>query len=198
MIYLASQSPRRHELVQQLDISFQHLSVEINEISFSGEEPQSFAERMAREKAEAGVRNLSLLQKPIGLVLAADTIVVIDSHILGKPKDQDDFMRMLGLLSGNDHSVYSAVALNDGKVQKQVISVSRVTMRSLTESEMKRYWDSGEPRDKAGGYAVQGKAAQFITALNGSYSGVMGLPLFETAELLKQYHIQSNWLSPNE
>jgi septum formation protein len=180
-LFLASQSPRRRELLEQMGIDYQVISVDIDEQQHQGELPAAYVTRVASEKAWAGWHAQSTVIK--SPVLAADTSVVIGSQIMGKPVDESDAFEMLRRLSDRTHEVYSAVTLVDGETNVR-ISCSEVTFRLISDDEIRAYWQSGEPQDKAGGYAIQGLAAQFIDNLNGSYSGVMGLPLFETAELL--------------
>ena len=179
-IYLASRSPRRRELLAQLGVEFEIVDVEIDE-SWNGSEPaRCYVRRLALEKARAGRVSI---KEPLP-VLAADTEVELDGEILGKPSDQADAIRMLRSLSGRTHSVYSAIALNTGESEQSAVTLSRVSFKPLSLSECEDYVAGGEPMDKAGAYAIQGRAAAFITRLEGSYSGVMGLPLFETAMLL--------------
>lgn len=181
-VYLASASPRRRELLAQIGVRYELISCDIPEIPLDGELPQNFVLRMAVEKAQAGkgITGTSS-DKP---VLGADTAVVVDNAILGKPRDRQHALSMLQQLSGRSHEVISAVALITDKVETR-ISRSQVSFRTLTKSEIEAYWASGEPQDKAGAYGIQGKAAIFIDRLEGSYSAVMGLPLYETAELLQ-------------
>lgn len=181
-ILLASASPRRRELLQQIGVSFEVIPANIDERHRPDESIQDYVHRMAREKARLIWDNLEPTQRRG--VLAADTVVVIAGEILGKPTDQADALRMLRLLSGRTHQVLSAVALYNGTLHT-ALSVSEVTFRSVSEAEMVAYWATGEPADKAGAYGIQGYAAIFIEHLVGSYSGVMGLPLFETAMLLR-------------
>ena len=183
-IYLASQSPRRAELLQQIGIGFDVLSVAIDETMAATETPAAYAQRLALEKARAGWRQLRPdRQRP---VLGADTIVIAGATVMGKPAGREQAIEMLLTLSGNTHQVITAVALT-GAHEVVRSQCSRVTFRTLTRQECAAYWDTGEPRDKAGAYAIQGLAAMFITRLEGSYSGVMGLPLYETTELLKMF-----------
>jgi septum formation protein len=185
-IYLASQSPRRRELLQQLGIRFAVLSADVPEIPRAGESPSAFVSRLALEKASAVWNSLAGdSRKP---VLGADTVVCIDDQILGKPADKADGMAMLRRLSGRTHEVMTGVALVSQR-HSVCVNVSRVTFKQLEMNEIERYWSTSEPCDKAGSYAIQGYAAAFITRLEGSYSGVMGLPLYETAQLLKEYNI---------
>jgi septum formation protein len=183
-LYLASQSPRRLRLLEQLGVRFEPLAVEVDETWNSLEPVRDYVVRLAIEKARAGWRKISET-KPLP-VLGADTAVVLDDVILGKPSHRDEGMTMLARLSGRCHHVYTAMAmiLPPGDKQQLRINLSRVHFRPLTTSDMEAYWATGEPLGKAGGYAIQGRAAAFIERIEGSYSGVMGLPLYETAELL--------------
>ncbi len=182
MIYLASNSPRRQELLQQIGIPFQQLSVSIDESKRDTECPEQYVVRMAREKAAAG-RALAASANP---VLSADTSVVIDENCLGKPVDEAHALQMLRQLSGREHQVLSAVAIEHNGETVYRLSVTDVVFRPLLDQELKRYWRSGEPVDKAGAYAIQGRAAAFVERISGSYSGVVGLPLYETEQLLRQ------------
>jgi septum formation protein len=179
-LLLASASPRRSALLAQIGVAHRVLATQIDETPLPGESAEALVLRLARGKALAAVAQAEGLP-----VLGADTEVVLDGRIFGKPRDAADGEGMLRALSGREHQVLSAVALAtaDGAVQS-LLSESRVRMRSINAAEARAYWQSGEPRDKAGGYAIQGLAAVFISALTGSFSGVMGLPLFETAQLL--------------
>lgn len=181
-LYLASSSPRRRELLEQIGVDYRVVAVAVEETPGDGESAQQFVVRMAVEKACAGQAALGGAEVP---VLGADTAVVVDGDVLGKPRDRDDALAMLQRLSGRSHRVMTGVALVRGEQIRHRLSVTVVTFRDITADEARAYWDSGEPCDKAGGYAVQGIAAVFISRLEGSYSGVMGLPLFETAELLR-------------
>src|SRR6266849_5042109 len=181
-VYLASGSPRRRELLQQIGVSFRVVTAAVDEAVRLAESASTYVLRVAAAKAEAGwetSRDGSHVP-----VLAADTAVVLDGRILGKPADGQDAEHMLGQLSGRTHEVLTAVALRTVDGLQSRISRSEVTFRSITAGEARAYWETGEPSDKAGGYAIQGLGAIFIADLRGSYSGVMGLPLFETAELL--------------
>ncbi len=185
-ILLASQSPRRAELLRQIGVEFDILAAAIDETPLAGEAPPEFARRMAREKALAVAGNEET--RP---VLGADTVVEIDGEILGKPRDRDDAARMLTRLSARRHQVHSAVALHaDGETQV-ACNRTEVAFRAIGREEIAAYWRSGEPRDKAGGYAIQGLGALFVQEIHGSYSAVMGLPLFETAALLGALGIDS-------
>lgn len=183
-IILASASPRRRELLGQIGVSYRVRAVEIDETPLLNELPQAYVERVAAEKSAACHAELDI-DSP---VLAADTTVVLNGQIMGKPKDFDHARRMLQALSGNTHQVYSAVSLR-AKQHRQTVSITEVTFRTLSSNEITAYWQTGEPQDKAGAYAIQGFASIFIESIKGSFSGVMGLPLFETAQLLKQQGI---------
>lgn len=186
-ILLASLSPRRRELLTQLGVSFEPVAIAVDETPLSGEPAETYVERVASAKSLAG------LQVSGGLlpVLAADTEVVVDGEVLGKPRDLDHYIALLLRLSGRTHRVLSSVSLRWGAGHWTAVSESRVRLRPLDRLEIEAYWATGEPRDKAGGYAIQGRGALFISHLEGSYSGVMGLPLFETAQLLAQVGIDA-------
>ena len=185
-IYLASQSPRRRELLQQLGVRFAVRPADLPEQPRPGELPQAFVQRMALEKASHVWNNLEEQQR--APVLGADTVVCIDDRILGKPVDKADAIAMLMRLSGRTHEVMTGVALVSQQ-HSVCVNVSQVTFKALDRNEIERYWSTSEPGDKAGSYAIQGYAAAFITHLQGSYSGVMGLPLYETAQLLQEQQI---------
>jgi septum formation protein len=179
-IYLASASPRRWELLQQIGVPFEVIAASVDESVRPGEAAREYVARLAAAKAQAGWRS-----KNDAPVLAADTTVVLEGAILGKPAGRQEAVDMLLSLSGRTHEVLTAVALRSGHGTEARISHSSVTFRRIDSDEAAAYWDTGEPRDKAGAYAIQGGAAVFIAGLRGSYSGVMGLPLFETAQLLQ-------------
>ncbi|HEV7357454.1 MAG TPA: Maf family protein [Steroidobacteraceae bacterium] len=182
-IYLASGSPRRRALLQQIGVSFQVIGIDLDETALADEAPLAYVSRLAEAKAAAGwQRSRDLGNAP---VLAADTAVVLDGRILGKPADMENAISMLRELSSRTHEVLTAVAMRTAAGTQLKISRSMVTFRSIDAAEARDYWATGEPRDKAGAYAIQGYASVFIADLKGSYSGVMGLPLFETAELLE-------------
>ena len=185
-IVLASASPRRQELLAQIGVRFHHHFTEIDERRLDNEAPEEYVRRMALEKARAVRRLRGGETLP---VLGADTAVVIDGQTLGKPDDLAHARSMLARLSGREHEVLSAVALV-GRREAFRLSRSRVWFRDIGAEEIDAYWRSGEPRDKAGAYAIQGLGAVFIERLEGSYSGVMGLPLYETALLLQEFGIQ--------
>lgn len=186
-LYLASGSPRRRELLTQIGVPYTALSAEIDETPFTDERPDAYVERLARGKAQAGLASLST--SPDACVLGADTAVVLDGRILGKPVDADDACAMLTALSGREHEVLTAVAVANRQGCEALVVSSRVRFRVIQPQEIRAYWASGEPRDKAGSYAIQGLAAVFVEGLQGSYSAVVGLPLCETAELLSRFGI---------
>ena len=182
LICLASRSPRRRELLLQIGVPHRLLEIDVDESIRPDEAPADYVLRVSQDKALAGLercRGAEFLP-----VLAADTTVVVDGCMLGKPAHRTAGIEMLQRLSGATHEVYTAVALAAPRLETR-LSVSRVRFRVLAMREIEAYWESGEPADKAGAYAIQGMAAQFISELRGSYSGVMGLPLYETAELLR-------------
>ena len=184
-LILASQSPRRAELLSQLQVSFTQHSVDIDETPLPDEAPQTLVARLAGQKARAGVAALSTSLP----VLGSDTIVVANGEILGKPADETDCARMLRLLSDNVHQVMTSVAIASGDRLFQTTVTTDVTFKALTEAEIRWYWKTGEPSDKAGGYGIQGLGGRFVRHLNGSYSAVVGLPLFETSQLLTEVGI---------
>ncbi len=186
MIYLASASPRRRELLRQLGIEFEVMPSNILEVRQAGETPAEYVMRVARDKAQFVAGLVKERGLPAYPVLGADTEVVQDGEILGKPSDPAHGREMLRRLSGHTHEVLSAVCVIDRETEHNALSTSRVTLGALTEAEIAQYWETGEPQDKAGAYAIQGYAAAFIARLEGSYSGVMGLPLHETAGILKK------------
>jgi len=192
-LYLASSSPRRRELLAQIGLTVEVVSQSVAEHLLVEESPEKYVQRLALEKAQAGLVELNAdRQRP---VLGADTAVVVDDAILGKPVDETVALAMLEQLSGRTHRVLSAVAVvgkdNLGQDRAEVcLNQSRVSFRPITEQERRAYWRTGEPADKAGAYGIQGLAAVFIEHLEGSYSGVMGLPLFETGELLNRFGIE--------
>ncbi|MNF44096.1 Maf-like protein YhdE [compost metagenome] len=185
-LYLASASPRRRELLLQIGVPHRRVAAPIDESVLPDETPAAYVERLARAKAAAGLAALGLED---ACVLGADTAVVLEGRILGKPLDRADGMAMLAALSGRTHEVLTAVAVADGaRCRAQVVS-SRVHFRPIAAAEQQAYWNTGEPLDKAGGYAIQGLAAIFVDRLEGSYSAVVGLPLAETAALLGEFGI---------
>ncbi|WP_165667273.1 Maf family protein [Metapseudomonas otitidis] len=187
-LHLASGSPRRRELLAQIGVPFQPLGAPIDETPLPGESAPAYVERLAREKAAAGLAALGAASDG-HCVLGADTAVVLDGRILGKPLDREDALAMLAALSGREHQVLTAVALIDSSRCLSRLVTSQVRFRDISPAERGAYWASGEPSDKAGGYAIQGLGAVFVADLQGSYSAVVGLPLLETAELLGQFGI---------
>jgi len=180
VICLASSSPRRRELLSQIGVPHVIAGADIDETVLPGETPHAYVTRLEREKALA-IRGTGQ-RLP---VLAADTTVVVDGRVFGKPRDRADAIDMLGQLSDRIHEVLTAVALADARGVSERLSSSAVRFRRISLEECAAYWETGEPRDKAGGYAIQGLGAVFVESLTGSYSAVMGLPLFETGELLQ-------------
>ncbi|AXK71559.1 septum formation inhibitor Maf [Lysobacter sp. TY2-98] len=189
MLYLASKSPRRRELLGRLGLDPRLLDIDIPEVRQPGEPALDYVRRVSREKAGAGL--LSVAAVPNALVLAADTEVVLDDEVFGKPIDADDAVRMLTKLSGRTHQVISVVWLLSAGREAQAISVSDVTFAPLTSAQLDGYIACGEWAGKAGAYAIQGRAEAFVTRLDGSYSGVMGLPVHETARLLAEFGIDA-------
>jgi len=195
-IYLASRSPRRRELLRQIGVHFDLLVFrggergedgDVDETPLADEPVERYVERVALTKAEAGFRRLHWRMLPRNPVLTADTTLELEGEIIGKPRDADDARAILQRLSGRTHRVLTAVAMSDGARIRSRISTSEVRFRTLGESEIRQYVASGEPMDKAGAYAIQGRAAIFIEEIRGSYAGIMGLPLFETAQLLETF-----------
>jgi septum formation protein len=186
MIYLASASPRRQELLRQIGVAFEVVPSNVEERRNPGENPQEYVLRVARDKARAVTARITADGRPAHPVLGADTEVVLDDDILGKPEDAAHGCAMLRRLAGRSHDVLTGLALFHGVREFTAVSYSRVTFAPLSDAEIERYWQSGEPADKAGGYAIQGRAAAFVARIEGSYSGVVGLPLFELNGLLKR------------
>ncbi|MCK5521870.1 MAG: septum formation inhibitor Maf [Thiomargarita sp.] len=183
MIYLASLSPRRCELLEQIHVKYQQVAVNVDETPQAQEEPQDYVIRLALAKARAGQKMFTTYP-----VLGADTTIVCHGQIFGKPNDKDDAKQMLKQFSGRSHQVMTAVALVT-TIERVRLSISKVYFRQLTESEIEAYIATGEPFDKAGSYAIQGHGSIFIKRIEGSYSGIMGLPLYETAMLLAEIGI---------
>jgi len=183
-IYLASQSPRRRELLAGLGLEVRILSTDIDEQQRAGEVPDAYVQRLAIAKARAGD---TLRSGPMAPVLGADTVVVAGDRVMGKPASRDDAVDMLATLSGRSHWVHTGVAVVSAADEAVTISSTEVWFREISVAERSEYWATGEPVDKAGGYAIQGFGALFVTEICGSYTGVMGLPLFETARLLQEF-----------
>ena len=197
-IYLASRSARRRDLLKQMGVNFEMLllregagrDADFDETQIENESPRDYVIRVARLKAEAGWLRLEqrrLMRHP---VLAGDTTVALNNIILAKPKDREEAGAMLKKLSGTEHQVFTAVAVKFHDALQEALSVTEVRMRALTDDEIRRYVASGDAMDKAGAYGIQGKASMFIESINGSYSGVVGLPMFETSQLLTQFGFQ--------
>jgi len=189
-IYLASRSPRRGELLRQIGVEFEVLPSDVDESVLPDEAPEHYVLRLAREKALVCARRLAAGDVPIYPVLAADTTVCADGMILGKPENDADAAAMLRRMSDRWHTVHTAVALAAGDRIETLLSSTQVEVSPLSEADIAAYIASGEPRDKAGAYGIQGLAGAFIRRIEGSYSGVMGLPLFETAQLLKKFGLR--------
>ena len=185
MLYLASQSPRRRQLHGELVVEFRQLDIVIDEVRGPGEPAEDYVRRVAREKAGTGL--LAVVAVPGAVVLGADTEVVLDGEVFGKPRDGEHAAQMLRQLSGRRHQVLSAVSLVDAAREAQAMVASEVEFAELSDAEISAYVATGEPLGKAGGYAIQGRGEAFIRHLSGSYSGVMGLPLQATAALLREF-----------
>ncbi len=185
-VYLASASPRRQELLRQLAIEFEVIPSNIEEQARAGETPADYVLRVAADKARSVFRHLGSGGSRRIPVLGADTEVMIDQVILGKPRDREHACEMLRRLAGRTHTVLTGICVVDQGVEHHALSENRVSFGPMSEDDIARYWDSGEPVDKAGAYAIQGRAAGFISRLEGSYSSVMGLPLYELAIILRR------------
>jgi septum formation protein len=190
-VYLASQSPRRRQLLDQIGVSYELLLATPEEDAESletirpGELPMTYVKRVTQLKLEAAVLRMKARNLAIAPVLCADTTVALGRQILGKPEDAKDAFRILKALSGQTHRVLTAVAVASGRKRQIRVAVSQVTFAPMKISDIKRYIESGEPMGKAGAYGIQGLAAAYISEIKGSYTGIMGLPLFETSEILK-------------
>jgi septum formation protein len=199
MIYLASRSPRRRELLKQIGVTFQVVQlredprrgIDVDESPGRDESPASYVLRIARTKAEVAAHYMHRRSLQRWPVLAADTTVVCEDRIIGKPENQDAAARMLQSLSGRQHEVITAVAVAFGERFETAASMSKVWFRNLGPDEIRRYVATGEPLDKAGAYAIQGRGAAFVTRIEGSYSGIMGLPLAETSDLLAKFGVET-------
>ncbi|MGB3392081.1 MAG: Maf family nucleotide pyrophosphatase [Stenotrophomonas sp.] len=187
MLYLASRSPRRNELLARLDVPFRALDLEVPEIRAAAESPAAYVRRVARDKARAGFAQVA--GEPRAVVLGSDTEVVLGERVYGKPADAADAAAMLRTLAGRTHRVITAVALVADGREDEVVVESEVTFAAMDEAQIAAYVASGEPMGKAGGYAIQGGAERWISRLAGSYSGVMGLPLQQTAALLRDFGV---------
>jgi septum formation protein len=185
MLILASQSPRRAELLKQIGVPFSQYSVDIDETVLGHESPEKYVKRMAQEKSSLGYQRAGTNR----VVLGSDTIVVSENNILGKPKDKADAIRMLSILSDNTHQVFTAVTVTSATQQKTILVETLVCFGSLSTQQMDWYWQTGEPQDKAGSYGIQGLGGQFVKHIKGSYSAVVGLPLYQTRMLLTEFGI---------
>lgn len=188
-LYLASQSPRRRELLRQIGVHHAVISASISEQPTASETALDYVQRLAREKAATGYAQLLKHNLPIAPVLGADTLGLLDGEILEKPCDQAHAQRMLRQLSGRTHQVITAVALYSPAQQALRVSTTDVTFRELSDTEITTYWETGEPQDKAGSYAIQGLGAVFVREIRGSYSCVVGLPIEATCELLQEFGV---------
>ncbi len=186
-LILGSASPRRRELLAQLGVNFQVHASDIDETPLPDEPPSAYVARLAEAKSSAVMAEVGDAVP----VLGSDTIVVSQGELLGKPADEADAVRMLSALSGREHQVMTAVCLRDKDRHEVVVVVSDVTFRELTPADISAYWQSEEPKGKAGAYAIQGLGATFISAMKGSYSGIVGLPLYETDQLLKSFAVST-------
>lgn len=188
-LYLASQSPRRRELLSKLGVSFETFSVDLDETVLPNEEAHPYVERLALAKAQAGYDRLPIEQQKKAVVLGSDTTVAIDEHILGKPESFETFHAMMQRLSGKAHQVMTGVALVSAQQKEAIVVTANVEFADLSDELIAEYWATGEPQDKAGGYGIQGLGAVLVTGLQGSHSAVVGLPLRETAQLLGRFNI---------
>lgn len=184
-LFLASKSPRRRELLQQIGVPFALIDVDVPEERQTQESPQDYVLRLARSKASAALP----LLPPSACALGADTIVVAQGQVLEKPRDANHGAAMLKLLSAAEHQVYTSIAIADARSCESQVCCTRVFFRAIDEPEARRYWLTGEPLDKAGGYAIQGFGAVFVARIDGSYSNVVGLPLYETQQLLQRFDL---------
>lgn len=182
-LVLASASPRRRELLAQIGYQFEIVQPDVEEIRSAAESPAQYVERLSRDKALAGA---ALVEAGV-LVIGADTIVVKDHQVLEKPRDFADAQRMLRLLSGSQHQVLTAVSVAQNGVTHSVVVITNVWFKTLSEPEIQAYWQSGEPCDKAGSYGIQGLGGRFVTRIEGNYHAVVGLPLYETDQLLHKF-----------
>jgi septum formation protein len=195
-IYLASQSPRRSQLLTQIGVHHElllpapHEDTELLEVIRGNEAPAVYVKRVTALKLDAALKRRKNRGLPTAPILCSDTTVAMGRVMYGKPADESDARRMLGELAGKTHRVLTAVAVGNGRKQVQMVSESRVTFCGMSRSQIHAYVASGEPMGKAGSYAVQGRAAAFILQISGSYTGIMGLPLFETAQLLRSFAVR--------
>jgi len=194
-ILLASRSPQRQALLRQIGVQFRCVDHTIDEIPLEGEIPDVFVIRMAQEKIRNVQEGVLFDRQPV--ILGADTIVVCDQQIMGKPRNREDALGMLRALSGREHQVFSAIAIARGPDLAVLRSETIVEFGEIEEEQIRQYWETGEPKDKAGAYAIQGLGGVFVKRIKGCYSGVVGLPLYETALLLNRFGIRC-WQGPAE
>ncbi len=194
-LYLASASPRRKELLESMGLQIECCPANIEELRHTSEKPQKYVERLALEKASASLSSFQVSEVSIPF-LGADTVVVCDGYVFEKPRDKSDAIYMWQAMSGRQHQVLTAIAVMgaiNGELQKYTaISVNKVALKAISSQEMDDYWQSGEPQDKAGAYGIQGRASAWVQSIEGSFSGIMGLPLYETNQVLR--HFGLNWL----
>jgi septum formation protein len=194
-IYLASQSPRRAQLLELLGVKFELLvpgkdeDAEGLEVALNNEAPAAYVQRVTQLKLDAAVARMKQRSLPLRAVICSDTTVALGRTIYGKPANEVDAVRMLSALSGKTHRVLTAVAMQSGKKRVQALSISKVTFAEMSQKQIKAYVASGEPMGKAGAYAIQGRAAAYVSHISGSYSGIMGLPMHETATLLRELNL---------
>jgi len=196
-IYLASNSPRRRDLLRQIGVRFEVLLFraghrsddDVDETPLAGEDPETYVQRVATTKAAGGIERVLLRGLPRKPVLSADTTLAVDGRIVGKPADTQEAIDILRQLSGRAHQVLTSVAVTDGERTEQALSSSRVRFGALSDEAIRHYVATGEPMDKAGAYGIQGRAGMFVEHIDGSYTGIMGLPLFETARLLAKFDV---------
>lgn len=188
-LILASQSPRRKELLSQIGYTFSSIPANINEELKNNEKAVDYVQRLAIEKAQAVAENLTSMERKLTVILGSDTSVVYKNNILGKPSNFDECKQQLQMLSGSTHQVLTSIAAIHQTYCLSEVITTDVTFKDLTLNEITRYWATGEPQDKAGSYGIQGIAGQFVTNISGSYSAVVGLPLFETTQLLSKFGV---------
>lgn len=185
-LVLASASPRRAELLRQLNLDFTTISTDVDESVLTGESVEAYVQRVTHLKATAA----STVCASNDVIISADTTVSIEKHILGKPQNKDECINMLMKLSARQHRVLTALIVSQGQRLMEKLSITEVLFRNITLQEADHYWQSGEPQGKAGAYAIQGLGAMFVAKITGSYTGVMGMPLFELSQLLKEFNVQ--------
>jgi len=191
-LVLASQSPRRQALLNQLGYRFSILAADIDETPYFDEKPHDYVLRLAVQKAQTIFEQLPVQKQADTLVLGADTCVVNNGKILGKPEDEKQCLTMLRQLSGKSHQVLTSIAIVGANIVSKELVITQVNFKSLVTTEIQYYWQTGEPCDKAGSYAIQGIGGQFVTSINGSYSAVVGLPLYETSQMLAKFGLPTS------